>query len=519
MNSDSVRAYLTSSLPQVPSASSSSLPLVSMGVRVQRLFDSLHASGVDSVHDVSGEPSIFALPSVQTFLSRHGINPSVGMRSSFLTFAIQTCLDQKVDVANISYEDFLAKALPHARTLVSQKLQEAFTRLGFKMPAEEAGAGLDFDSFITALAIRNTYASIPEEKLQQCPELRAVAEEYERIASPLRKSWMGAHLTWQKIKKSTKRGLEQILLVEKKTELGAGAFKVGHKVILYKATRRKEKVLALMKPARASVEQLRQAVIRDMVKEHCISRLLRERGACHILYTRRVDVLNQDGSVAEVGLLSDLCDRGTLNAQRIPLMSHKESRLTIEERFGFALEIAQAIDDVHQKGGFGHGDLFTRNIFLRTDFEGKAHAFLGDFGNAVLPGGASREEIERNQAIDLLCLGNILYQLLHPSNEALFSRTKTPVVDAWLDGRGLPFTPFPQPPSPPTLSYLSFRPQEASAALEEVVQQIFASNPKVPHISVHEVAESLLEIVTCCSQEIEEACQEEETMDEPKRKK
>ena len=105
MNSDSVRAYSTSSLPQVPSVSPSPLPLASLGVRVQRLFDSLHPSGVHSVHDVSGEPSIFALPSVQTFLSRHGIDPSAGMRSSFLTFAIQTCLDQKVDVANISYED------------------------------------------------------------------------------------------------------------------------------------------------------------------------------------------------------------------------------------------------------------------------------------------------------------------------------------------------------------------------------------------------------------------------------
>lgn len=329
-----------------------------------------------------------------------------------------------------------------------EQLLSDVQQLGLKLPKGHGGVPLTADrivdrkQFLLSLALRNGYADIPEENLMRCsPKLQQIGREYNALALDLRTRWLTQNPTLERIVKVTKKGLRQIVLYKEEEQLGSGGSKTAHRITLYKPSmpilgteaviRAKTKLLAVQVTTYGSAaeeERTRLRIQGEMEREHTITSDLREKGARNIVAVRRVHTLDSKSTVKEVGLLMDYCERGELGTY----LEGEGRTLPEREKLGLAVEVASALQDMHEKGGYRHGDLKKENVFLHVGSDGRPHAFLGDFGYSRREGDEAPAEegtyvtpeqaasmqrkgtpYHASHATDLWSLGNLLFYLKH----------------------------------------------------------------------------------------------------------
>ena len=264
------------------------------------------------------------------------------------------------------------------------------TAIGLKLPSIPPGSSLidhipSQEAFLTMLAQTNSYATVQENHpaLQDNPFLQQFVKLYTDTTTELRARWENspAHATLIKCVKLSKKGFTKIFFATQEKTLDRGTSKEAFKAHIFKpplaelnssvlpVDRQKEKVCTYLWNSSFAPTVL--------LKECDVAQELEKKGVRNILHMRRVDGFDSDGSLIGTGAMSEYCQEGTLHD-----LLHRNPTLSPEQRRNLAIEICTALDDMHTKGQYVHGDLKCANIFIQRNTGGTLHAILADFGNS-----------------------------------------------------------------------------------------------------------------------------------------
>lgn len=313
--------------------------------------------------------------------------------------------------------------------------------LGLKLPTPPDGVSqVDFmpadqEDFFTMVAYANSYATIPNSHpvFEKNLFLEPFVKMYNDKAMLLRTTWESspAHASLIKCRKVSKRGFEKIFFIRTDRLLGQGSFKRAYRARVFKPVtdatspfiaavdREKVKVYAILHDSSKRAHE-------DFLKECTIAQRLEEVGAQHILHMRKIDVVGSGPNepVIAVGAMSEYCDAGTLDG-----FLTNNPGLSLERRRNLALELCVALDDMHKKGNYVHGDLKVANVFVQRGSDGQPHIKLADFGASDSVGVekwvagtflspeqwqyAIQGKISRiSPATDAYTLGEVLYKII-----------------------------------------------------------------------------------------------------------
>lgn len=315
---------------------------------------------------------------------------------SRIPFSIQPPETSFIQLTTVPHERYTTQ---QAETISStplslqerQELIDTAKTLGLKLPTTHEGQSLadyissDPEAFFTDLARRNSYATIPDthQVLRENRHLESFVQRYNTKASELRTVWERSHAydSLIKCRKISKRGLEKIFFMSAPSDLvGVGAFKNVFLQHIFKpssaaatpyttrADRQKEKIYS------QSIDTSPVAIT-DFIHECTISEELEKKGVQHIVHMKRIDLIRPDGTPCMVGAMSEYCQKRTLLQ-----FLRTYNPIPEEIRRGLAIELCTALDDMHQKGGYVHGDLHPKNVLVQLDAEGRPHIKLADFG-------------------------------------------------------------------------------------------------------------------------------------------
>ena len=365
---------------------------------------------------------------------------------SRIPFSIQPPETSFIQLTTVPHERYTTQ---QAKTISSpplslqerQELIDTAKTLGLKLPTTREGQSLvdyissDPEAFFTDLARTNSYATIPDthKVLSENPHLESFIQRYNTKASELRTAWERSHAydSLIKCRKISKRGLEKIFFMSAPSDLvDVGSFKNVFLTHIFKpsaataapyttaADRQKEKIYS------QSIETSPVAIT-DFIHECTISEELERKGVQHIVHMKRIDLIGPDGTPCMVGAMSEYCQKRTLLQ-----FLRTYNPIPEEIQRGLAIELCTALDDMHQKGGYVHGDLHPKNVLVQLDADGRPHIKLADFGFSSKIGTeqtslagryASAEQFElitqgmahsSSPKTDAYTLGDILYGLV-----------------------------------------------------------------------------------------------------------